>query len=339
MADVPSGWYTDPELPGHIRYWDGERWTAHRQAASQPPPPPVAPAPAPLPVPPPAPASPQSVPSATAQRGLASARRLADRAKGSEFGRSVTRAAATGAHRAKDTLSDPDKRRTFLVTAYPMIDAAVDSAGVRNKKGEVKAWRVARAAVRPGKTAAAMSQAAAREAANRAVASASASLAAGPRRQMAPTADDIVAEWQPFDPDRDLPAWEEGRRRMELADLDDQVEMRACAALLCQGLKYAMSDPADVERLGELLIDTVALVLTAAVRGNDATSWGPEDERHARLALAVSRRFGLQSQDLGGDGTLDALFDEKGERMLMMAALSSEPWDFNLREWFAIDIP
>lgn len=27
----PAGWYQDPALAGHIRYWDGQRWTEHVQ--------------------------------------------------------------------------------------------------------------------------------------------------------------------------------------------------------------------------------------------------------------------------------------------------------------------
>ena len=29
-----AGWYADPESPGLIRYWDGQRWTSHRMDAS-----------------------------------------------------------------------------------------------------------------------------------------------------------------------------------------------------------------------------------------------------------------------------------------------------------------
>ena len=29
MSDrVPAGWYTDPQHPASIRWWDGTRWTS-----------------------------------------------------------------------------------------------------------------------------------------------------------------------------------------------------------------------------------------------------------------------------------------------------------------------
>jgi len=36
----PANWYPDPEVPGSLRYWDGQAWTEHRQRGN------VAPGPA-----------------------------------------------------------------------------------------------------------------------------------------------------------------------------------------------------------------------------------------------------------------------------------------------------
>jgi hypothetical protein len=314
MSTTESGWYPDPEVTDQLRYWDGSRWTEHRQ---------------PLP-----PASPAPTFASGAQqaktKGFAAARRMADKARSSDVARSVSSAASAGAKRVGDTAKDPDQRAAFLATAYPMVDAAMDGAGVRNKKGEVKAWRVARAAVRPGKTVAAATQAAAKEGGRQAV-----EAAKGRTPTMSPTDAEVLAEWAAPEPGRDLVAWHEGLRRFEAGALDDTAEMRETARLMGEGLKHALIDPGALDGLTDRLVETVANLLTAAIQGNDQTTWGPADERHARLTLAVTRRFGLQSTDLGGDGTLEALFVEKGERMLMMAALSPTPWDFNLRSWFA----
>ncbi|MFD6895915.1 DUF2510 domain-containing protein [Rhodococcus sp. NPDC060086] len=34
MITPPPGWYSDPQTPRLIRWWDGERWTAHTHLAT-----------------------------------------------------------------------------------------------------------------------------------------------------------------------------------------------------------------------------------------------------------------------------------------------------------------
>lgn len=31
---IAANWYPDPQSPGILRYWDGVRWTDHRQASA-----------------------------------------------------------------------------------------------------------------------------------------------------------------------------------------------------------------------------------------------------------------------------------------------------------------
>ena len=35
-ANVVAGWYPDPNIPGHQRYWDGTAWTTHTVDADAP---------------------------------------------------------------------------------------------------------------------------------------------------------------------------------------------------------------------------------------------------------------------------------------------------------------
>jgi len=38
VTQTPAGWYPDPATPGQYRYWTGDAWTAHTQAAQPAPP-------------------------------------------------------------------------------------------------------------------------------------------------------------------------------------------------------------------------------------------------------------------------------------------------------------
>lgn len=247
-----------------MRYWDGTQWTEHRTPA-------------------PDETSSHPAPSAASAaqdvkvRGLAATRRLADRARDSAekarksgMARSVTQAASAGAQRVSAGAKDPEQRAAFLAAAYPMVDAAVDGAGVRNKKGEIKAWRVARAAVRPGKTFARVTEATAQAAGNKALEA----TIRGRGEAVSPTDAEILAEWPPGDPQADLVAWREGLRMFESADLTDHEALRGAAGLMGQGLKHTLTDPAAIEGLPEETIGTVVDTLTAALRGNDQTTLG-----------------------------------------------------------------
>ena len=86
------------------------------------------------------------------------------------------------------------------------------------------------------------------------------------------------------------------------------------------------------------LIQTIWNVLVASLIGNDQATWDAQVERHVRLALAATRHACLQPASLGGRGTIDKIFDDKGNQMLMVAALwglsASGPRSFTLRDWF-----
>jgi len=320
VTEVASGWYPDPENIDQMRFWDGSMWTDERKPAAAAPPPPAAAT---------------AKPTAKA-RGLGAVRRLAEKAQASELGRTVVERGQAGVQRATATAKDPEQRAAFLATAYPMAEAAADGAGVRNKHGKVKTWRVARAAIRPRKSVAGVSKAVASEAGNQVMRSGDSAARRRAAEGLTPTLAEILADWPRVEPAQDRADWEEGLRRFEDADVEDHVEMRTCAGLMCEGLKHAIIEPAVIDGLADRTVETVADVIIAALQGNNPSTWGLEDERHARLALVVARHLGVQSEDLGGDGELGVLLDDHGSRMLMMAALSPTPWNFNLSAWFGV---
>jgi Protein of unknown function (DUF2510) len=156
-----------------------------------------------------------------------------------------------------------------------------------------------------------------------------------------PTVAQILGEWATGTPAADLARWREGMARYDAAAVENRAEMRASAELMCSALThYLWGDnllTASADSAGELT-QTIWNVLVASLLGNDKTTWDAEVERHVRLALAAARHAGLQPEAMGGRGTFDKIFDDRGNQMLMQAALwnvsRSGPKPFTLHDWF-----
>lgn len=162
-----------------------------------------------------------------------------------------------------------------------------------------------------------------------------------PAGPVGPTVEQILAEWKIGPPEADLSRWREGMARYDAAPVENRPEMRASAELMCAALTHYLQGE-DIfaesrDSSGELL-QTIWNVLVASLIGNDETTWDAEVERHMRLALAVARNASLQPEALGGRGAFDQIFDDRGNQMLMLAALwemhISGPKSFSLGDWF-----
>jgi hypothetical protein len=156
-----------------------------------------------------------------------------------------------------------------------------------------------------------------------------------------PTAEEILAEWEAGSGAADLARWREGMARYNAAPIENRAEMRASAEMMCAALTHYLRGSnilAGSPDTDGQLPQTIWNVLVASLIGNDQTTWDAEVERHVRLALAATRRAGLQPETLGGRGTLAKIFDDKGNQMLMVASLwrlsTSGPKSFSLADWF-----
>jgi hypothetical protein len=155
-----------------------------------------------------------------------------------------------------------------------------------------------------------------------------------------PTTAEILAEWQAQSVADDLARWQDGMKKYDAAPVEDFREMRASAELMCAALvHYVRGEPifggSWARDSDEDVGQTIWNVLVASLVGNDARTWGPEPERHVRLALAAAKKAGLQPAEFGGNDALSRIFDDKGNRMLMCSALSRQPMTFHLGGWFA----
>ena len=158
------------------------------------------------------------------------------------------------------------------------------------------------------------------------------------RQRVRPVDDEILTEWTLDDPQVALERWREGTGRYGLADIDDIAEMRRCALLLCEGLKYCLFETPILEDDDDV-IETVGNTLAAALASSKDRYWDETVARLIRLALAVARRFGVQPEELGGNGELDPLFADPYGRMRMAMSVAPGPWSCDLAVWFADQRP
>ena len=151
---------------------------------------------------------------------------------------------------------------------------------------------------------------------------------------MPPTDETIAADWHVDDPHADLERWRKGVSRFVDAQADDATAMRECALLMCAGLRHCLIGPPRIEDDDQIVM-TVGDVLVAALRATSSTGLDAELSAVIRLALAVARRFGVQPEELGGNGELDLFFDEVDSRMKFAMALASTRWSCDMATWFA----
>lgn len=319
MSLPPRDWYPDPEDASLQRFWDGEAWTSDRR--------PVPPGTAALGT-----AAPFSPPSGRLSRGLGAAKRLADNAKQTAAAQRASGAAALVGQAVADVAKDPAKRAAVIAGAAPIVDAALDGAGVRNKKGKVKVWRLARAAARPRKTVARVTSGVASTSAGRILDAARESHAR--HTVVPPTIESIAAEWEDDDLGADLERWRQGVDKFAEADAHDPSAMRECALLMCAGLKHCLTGPPPIDD-DDQIVETAGDVLVAGLRATSGFGLDADLSAALRLALAIARRFGVQPEALGGNGELDLLFEDSDSRMKFAMALAPTPWSCDIAPWFA----
>ena len=311
MTQAPSDWYPDPEISGAERYWDGGQWTDERR---------------------PLPGTPSATPPASGSDVRRLRTRLADGAKQSAV--AAAGAASTAGRSLASTAKDPAKRSAVILGAAPAAQAALNGAGVRNRDGKVKWWRIVTSAAQPRKTLAGVTRGVAVATAGQLQDHARAALTRQTR--VAPLDEAIAAEWATGPVEQDIGVWRAGLTAFDAADVDDAVAMRASAFQMCAGLQHCVVGPPPIGE--DDIFTTAGNVLSAGLRsadGMERAKWDGELDTVIRLALCVIRRLGVQPADVGGNGEMDLLFENEGDRMRMAMAMAPGRWSCDLARWFA----
>lgn len=313
---MPNGWYPDPSDPLRMRYWEGARWTEHVRAEERA-------------------ASAEEGSASPASKGLAGLKRLAGSARSSAVAHHAVIKANAAGRAAMATATDADKRRALIRTAAPTIEGALDGAKLRNRKGKITIWRVARATTRPRKTVTGASQGivGATGSQLKAYAESTPTAAGGTTVKPFRTIAEIAREWAFDDRDQALARWRLGVARFAETDGEDINEAREIAVLLSDGIKYCTNRESILPD-DDLIVQTTGNVLAAILSAREPSMWDEQERRILRLALAVSLVVGIQPEELGGNGELEVLFNDVTSRMRMAMAVSRVGWSCDLAAWF-----
>lgn len=367
---TPAQWSEDPHGRFARRYWDGFRWTdavlddQGNQLREDPsggppvlvraaaPPPPLSPAISTTDPPPAAgvPGVAATSPSGRDQTSpapvvepaglVAGARERAGQlhaaVASSEAAKKLGDATSAAGRRAVEAVSDPQVRAAFAAGLAPMIDAALEGARLKGRNGGISKPRVLRAAVRPRKTVMGALADVGTAAPGQVMASvASAGARAAKAQPSVWTTSEIAGEWALLDPAATEAALLQGLWLARPTENPDRATMLTAAATVCTAMSHCLTEEPRVSE--NVIIEGIAAGLNSTYLGNDWDSWTDADLRHLRLCLAVARRFGVQSEELGGNSELEHFFDEPHERMTMAMSVSRTGWSTDLSAWFALE--
>jgi len=159
-----------------------------------------------------------------------------------------------------------------------------------------------------------------------------------------PTVQEILSEWTLDNVEVATAIWMHGIDRYEATDLEDRGEMILAADEMGLALAWFLSRPSGGADGTGLLPDSDIAVITwnvlvASLGGDSDELMTSGSDRSLRVAAAVVRELGCQSEELGGSGLMAEVFDDEESCNLIELALgrwpgseSGEP--VTLEAWF-----